>query len=183
MAQIGLKYAKYSPIDAEGDYTGSKILGKIIANKPNVNVAEAKLYANDVVAESVSEVVGGTIEVQLTEITAPTYAEVLGHAYNETTKEVVRNSNDVAPYCGFGRVIVKMVDNAKKYKAEFLTKVKFKESLTEEKTKGESIEFGTPTLNADFFVEEDGTWSRANEFDTLTEAQTYLDGLMAVPTP
>lgn len=183
MAQIGLRYLKYSPIATDGDYTGVKTLGKAIETKVTPNVSEANLYADDSIAESSKVVTGGTVDVTVDEISAQTYAEILGHSYNATTKEVVRNSNDVAPYIGLGRIITKVVNNAQKYKAEFLSKVQFKDSLPDEKTKGESIEFSTPSFSGNFFTLADGTWSKTSEFDTLEEAQTYLDGLMAVPTP
>lgn len=182
MAQIGLKYGKYSPIDEKGNYTGVKTLGKLISSTVTPNVAEASLFGDDAIAESVKIVTGGTVSTNLTEIEPKTYAEVLGHSYNESTNEIVRNSNDTAPYIGFGRVITKMVNNVLKYKAEFLVKVQFKTSLPEEKTKGESIEFGTPTLEGNFFTLDNGTWSRTAEFETFEEAQEYLDELMAVPS-
>lgn len=178
MAQIGLKYLKYSVIDVNGNYTGSKTLGKAISSKVVPNIAEGKLYADDNVAESSKVVTGGTVDVTVDEILDTTYAEVLGHSYNESTKELVRNSNDLAPYVGFGRVITKMVQGVRRYKAEFLVKVQFKSSLPEEKTKGDSIEFSTPSLSGDLFVLDNGTWSKTAEFDTYEEAQEYLNDLM-----
>lgn len=182
MAQIGLKYLKYSPIDTAGKFTGAKTLGRAIETKVTPSVAEGNLYADDTLAESSKVVTGGSVDVKVDEISAQTYAEVLGHAYNQTTKEVVRNSNDVSPYIGLGRIITKIVNNVHKYKAEFLVKVQFKDSLPDEKTRGEGIEFSTPSLSGNFFALADGTWSKTSEFDSLEDAQTYLDGLMAVPT-
>ena len=180
MAQIGLKYLRYSLIDEETNkYTGVKILGKAIETKVAPNIAEGKLFADDNVAESSKIVTGGTVDVTVDDISAETYAEVLGHDYNETTKELVRNSNDIAPYLGLGRIITKMKNGIRKYKAEFISKVQFKSSLPDEKTKGDSIEFATPSLSGDFFVLDDGIWSKTAEFDTEAEAKTYLDELMA----
>lgn len=182
MAQIGLKNIKYSVIDEDGKYTGAKVLGKAISTKVTPSVVEGKLYADDNIAESVAVVTGGTVDVTVDNITATTYAEILGHAYNETTKEVIRNGNSVAPYLGFGRIITKLVNNVLKYKVEFLSKVQFKDSLPEEKTKGESIEFGTPTLNGNFYTLPDGTWSKTAEFDDFTSAETYLNELLSAPS-
>jgi len=179
MAQIGLKYGKYSPIDENGKYTGAKTLGKLISSNVTPNVAESTLFGDDEIAENASVVTGGTVNTNVTEVEPQTYAEVLGHSYNETTNEIVRNSNDVAPFIGYGRVITKIVNNVLRYKAEFLSKVQFKSNLPEEKTKGENIEFGTSTLDGKFFTLPDGTWSRTAEFETVEAAQSYIDELMA----
>ena len=53
------------------------------------------------------------------------------------------------------------------------------------KTKGESIEYNTISIEADLKeLEEEingmkiGTWRKMKTFETLSEAQTYLDGLL-----
>ena len=70
-----------------------------------------------------------------------------------------------------------VVDGVKKHKVEFLCKVKFKDSLPDEKTKGESIEFGTTSLEGTILKLSDGTWSKTKTFLSETEAITYLEGL------
>ena len=66
-------------------------------------------------------------------------ADLLGHTYNKETRNLKRNTNDVAPYIGFGRVITEMVDGVIQYRVEFLYKVKMSEPSQEEDTKGESV--------------------------------------------
>ena len=93
--------------------------------------------------------------------------------------ELVRNANDVAPYVGFGRVVVKMVNGVHKYKVEFLSKVKFSEPSQDDSTKGEKLEFKTTELEGTIATLEDGTWSKSKTFDTQADAIKYLEGLMA----
>jgi hypothetical protein len=74
-----------------------------------------------------------------------------------------------------------MVNGAYKYKVEFLHKVKFSEPSRDETTKGESIEFATPSVEGVVAALGDvnGTWSKSKTFTTKTDALTYLKNLMA----
>ena len=90
---------------------------------------------------------------------------------------------------GFGRVLVKLVNNIKKYKAEFFPIVQFKPFVTDGKTKGDGIEFQTPSVEGTIFSKAetiDGKtkmiWERHKTFDTDEDAQSYLDDLMKAPT-
>jgi phi13 family phage major tail protein len=186
MAQIGLKFLRYSPIGEDGNYTGIKTIAKAVESKVAPNTAEAKLYGDDEIAENVALVSGGTIDITTTDDPDEVFAELLGHSYNEQTKEVVKNDDDNAPYVGFGRIITKLVNNVLKYKAEFYTKVKFKDSIPDAKTKGESIEFATPTLSGNFFPKAEtvegvtkNKWSSTKTCDTFDEAVEYLTALMS----
>ena len=77
-------------------------------------------------------------------------------------------------------MITKLVDGAYKYKAEFLDKVKFKEPAPEDKTKGESVEFGTVELEGMIQVMPSGAWSKSATFATKAEAEAYLDTCFGV---
>lgn len=184
MAQIGLRHFKYSPLDKNGKYTGVNEMVGAIKSTPSLNVAEADLYADDTVVESASEVTKGTLSLTVADDDDAIFAPLLGHDTTEDG-EVLKSSDDVAPYVGFGRVLVKMVNGVKKYKAEFFLKVKFKPFANEGNTKGESIEFQTPTVEGTIYVIDTKVgektlplYERHKTFDTDAEAQAYLDNLM-----
>ena len=113
------------------------------------------------------------MEVDNADIT--TQADLLGHTV--TGNEMVRNANDVAPYVALGRIVTKIVGVQKKYKVEFLNKVKFSEPNQENTTKGESVEFGTTTIEGIVSTLANGDWSKTQTFDSLASAQSYLNGL------
>ena len=106
-----------------------------------------------------------------------TLSALTGHEISEDG-EVIRKDTDIAPYVGFGRIITKVVNGVYKYKVEFLNKVKFKDALPDEKTKGESVEFTTTTLEGTVLKLSDGTWSKTKTFDTYNEAIAYLEELL-----
>lgn len=185
MAKIGLTNFRYATLteaqDGTPTYNGAKKPAKAISCNVEITNNSAMLYADDVLAESDTSFQSGTATIGIDEEDVETMAALLGHTV--TDGEIVRNANDAAPYVGFGRVITKMVNGAYKYKVEFLYKVKFAEPSQENTTKGENLEFSTSEIEGTVAALANGKWSVAKQFDTKEEAITYLEGLMAAPTP
>lgn len=177
MAKIGLKNLRYSLLDENDNVTTPASFGKAVDCKVTIEKNNAELYADDELAESDYSFKKGTIALTVDEDDDTTFAEVLGHKKG-TDGEVVRNADDVAPYVAIGRILTKQVNGVKKFKVEFLHKVKFTEPNADEKTKGESIEFGTSAIEGAVHRLANGDWSKYNTFTEYAEASTYLDGLL-----
>lgn len=180
MAKIGLNNFKYSVLDETEKYNGAKSLGKAVDCKVAIENYTAELYADDTLAESDYTFKKGTVTLTIDEDDDTVFAELLGHKVDVETKEMVRKDTDVAPYVGVGRILTKVVNGVYKYKVEFLPKVKFSEPAQEEQTKGDSIEFKTPTIEGTVTKLADGTWSKTKTFTDKNEAVAYLESLMAV---
>jgi len=185
MAKIGLDNFLYGLLTEAADgtptYGVAKKPGKAISCNVSISNNSAMLYADNALAESDTSFQSGTVTIGLDEYDIETQATLLGHETDNGV--IIRNSNDAAPYVGLGRIVTKMVSGAYKYKVEFLSKVKFAEPSQEDNTKGESVEFGTVEIEGTVATLADGTWSKAQTFDTRTEAVTYLESLFTAPTP
>ena len=187
MATIGLNNFRYSKLtespDGKATYDGAHKPGKAVSCKVSVTNNDATLYADDGLAESDYSFNSATVTMGIDEDDLQTMADLLGHKVtpgdDEASGEIVRNSNDVAPYVGLGRVITKVINGAYKYKVEFLYKVKFSEPSQEDKTKGDKVDFSTVELEGAASTLANGDWSKAKTFDTKQEAITYLEGLLA----
>ena len=182
MAKIGLnnfRYSKLTETDGVASYEGSKKLAKAIDCKVSIENYSAELYADDSLAESDTTFKKGTITLTVDEDDDTVFAELLGHELDDETSEMVRKDTDVAPYVGVGRILTKVINGVYKYKVEFLPKVKFSEPAQEETTKGDSIEFKTPSIEGTVTKLADGTWSKAKTFTSKDEAIAYLESLMA----
>ena len=59
--------------------------------------------------------------------------------------------NDVPIFVGFGHIVPKIINGAKKYKVEFFPKIKLKPFIADAKTKSDSLEFTTPSVEATIF--------------------------------
>ena len=190
MASIGLRTAKYNKID----YTTKKyaalekqsivpILGRLIDAKINEERNSTELRADDIIAEKDTSFKGGTVTITVDDVTDETYADVKGCSISE--KEVTDNSEDIAPEIGYGHIVTKIYKGVKSYKVEFLPRIQITKITADRKTKGESIEYNTVSIEADIMELEEaingmkiGDWKKTETFATLAEAQTYLDGLL-----
>ena len=187
MARIGFKKAKYNKIvgDKYATLTDSKVpvFEKVVDEKfaPEYNTAE--LYANDGLAESDYSFKKGTLSLTVADDDDKLCAELLGNT--DTDGEVTSNIGDTAPEFGYGHIIPKMVGGARKFKVEFFPRVKFTKVTSDNKTRGESVEFSTTAIEGTVLPLETalnglkaGDWEKHQTFDTLAEAETYLDGLL-----
>ena len=184
MATIGLnnfRYAKLLNPESTGDpiYDGAKSPGKAISCEVEVENYEAELYADDVLVESDKSFKKGKATITIDDENLATAANLLGHTFQDG--RIIRKAGDNAPYVGFGRIVMKLVNNVRKYKVEFLYKVKFGEPSVENQTKGEDIEFDTMELEGVITALLNENWSTAKEFDNKDDAKTYLESLMAAP--
>ena len=184
MAKIGLTNFRYSVLTEASDgtpsYAGAIKPAKAVSCSVSVENNDAKLYADDALAESDTSFAGGSVTMGIDEDDLTTMAALLGHTIADG--EMVRNAEDTAPYIGLGRIVTKMVNGAYKYKVEILYKVKFAEPSQENNTKGESVEFGTTEIEGTIAALADGNWSKAKQFDEKDDAIAYLEAAFAAPT-
>ena len=191
MARIGFRKAKYNLIDGDKykALTGSKVpeFEKVVDEKfaPEYNTAE--LYANDALCESDYSFKKGTLSLTVADDEDEFVAAIMGNTVS--TGEVTSSIDDTAPEVGYGHILPKLVNNVKKYKVEFFPRVKFTKVTTDNKTRGESIEFSTTAIEGTVYPLEKavnglavGTWEKHQTFATLAEAETYLDGLLTPTT-
>ena len=189
MANIGLRSAKYNKID----YTTKKyktleeekvpILGRLIDASLSEERNGASLFADDKEVEKDNSFNGATINLTIDDVDDETYADVKGCTITE--KEITENSEDTAPELGYGHIVTKVYNGVKKYKVEFLPRIQITKITADSKTKGGSVEYNTVSIEAKVMelLEEIngmkvGDWKKVQTFETLTEAQEYLDGLL-----
>lgn len=181
MARIGLKNFRYSLLDENEKVKEPKTLGKAIDCKVSLELNSAELYGDDGLCESDYTFNKGTVTITVDDDDDTIIAPLLGHDISEDG-EIVRKDTDVAPYIAFGRILTKIVGGVYKYKVEYLSKVKFKDTMPDEATKGESIEFTTVSIEGSVMRKTDGEWSKSKTFTTYKDASDYLDSLLTATT-
>lgn len=185
MAQIGLRRFRYAPLNADGETYGTvSTLGGAIECKVSLNIANAKLRADDVTKESIDEFIDGAITMGIDDDDDKVFSPLLGEktetyapSEGKETTVYISNSDDVAKYLGFGQVVPKMVNNKRLYKVEWFPKVQFKPYVTDKKTKGDSLEFTTPSIEGTVFTDKDNNWRKRATFDNEEDANVFLDSL------
>ena len=157
MATIGLDKLFYSKIteDANGNesYGIPKSLAKAMTAELSVELAEATLYADDGAAEIVKEFQSGTLTLGIDDIGA-SVAEDLTGAKIDKNHVLISTSEDGGEPVAIGFRAKKANG---KYRYFWLYRVKFGIPATNLTTKGESIEFSTPSI--------EGTVLRRNKVD------------------
>ena len=188
MARIGFKKAKYNLIDNNGKYkalTASAVpeFEKVIDEKFAPEYNSAELYANDALCESDYTFKKGTLSWTVADDNDELIATLLGNTKSET--EITSSIDDIAPEIGYGHIVPKIIGGVKKFKVEFFPRVKITSVTSDNKTKGESVEFSTTAINGTVMPLDTalngmtvGVWEKHQTFDTLSAAETYLDGLL-----
>lgn len=189
MARIGFKQAKYNKIEG-GKYASLKetkvpLFEKVVDEKFAPEYNSAELYANDGLAETDYSFKKGTLSLTIADDDDKLIAELFGSEISAEGGEVTQKITDAAPEFGYGHIIPKMVGGARKYKVEFFPRVKFTKVTSDNKTKGESVEFSTTAIEGTVLPLENtingleaGVWEKHQTFSSLQEAETYLDKLL-----
>lgn len=159
MATIGLDKLFYSKIteDADGNetYATPVSLAKAMSAELSVELAEATLYADDGAAEIVKEFQSGTLTLGIDDIGASVAGDLTG-ATIDKNHVLISTSEDGGTPVAIGFRAKKANG---KYRYFWLYRVKFGIPATNLTTKGESIEFSTPSI--------EGTVLRRNKVDGL----------------
>lgn len=154
---LGLKdlyYAKVTMQDGIENYGEPKKLAEALNADLSVNVAEAKLYADDALSESAKEFVDGALKLGIKELTPEVTADLLGQ---ETDNDgVVWAGDDEPPFVAVG---FRAAKTGGKYKYVWLQKVQFKVPGEKYTTKGESITFNTGEIEGTIYkTKGTGKW-------------------------
>ena len=157
MATIGLDklyYAKITENDNGDETYGTPTqLAKAMTAELSVELAEATLYADDGAAEVVKEFQSGTLTLGIDDIGVQVAQDLTG-AKIDNNKVLISASEDGGEPVAIG---FRAKKSNGKYRYFWLYKVKFGIPATNLTTKGESIEFSTPSI--------EGTVTRRNKVD------------------
>ena len=168
MAYIGLRKPIVGVRKSFGVYEAPYAFGKAIGITVTPNYAEGSLYADDIQAEYDKEFISA-------DTTLNTRDSVFGHKMNEN--EVVFSADDESNYVGVGWISVEKIDGVRSYTGNFMPKVKYTEPEESYSTKGENIEYNTPSITGKALAEEeDNHWKYCESFKTAQEALDYVYG-------
>jgi phi13 family phage major tail protein len=178
MASIGLKRFRYAILAADGTTYGTvKTMAGAISSSVSLNIPEATLYSDDATTEYVTGFQSATITLGIDEDDDTIFAEILGKTISTETDVVTSSVDDTPPYVGFGHIVTKLVNNVPLFKVEWFPKVKFKPFIPDANTRGESIEFGTPSVEGLILANVEGVWEKHQTLASESAASTALDGL------
>ena len=176
---LGLKdlyYAVCTEADGAESYGTPKKMAEAMSADLSVKTADGSLYADDTLSESVTEFASGTLKLGIKDLTPEVLAELLGQAVDKNSV-VWAGKEDEPPYVAVG---FRAKKTGGKYRYVWLLKAKFKVPSEKYETKGESIKFNTPDIEASFTTrKKDNLWKA--DFVGTEESAAAKTWFTAVP--
>lgn len=194
MAFIGMRHVVGAAITAHTDgseptYDTGFDVGKAISGNLTINRANNDLYADDVIAESDNSIVSMELELGVDDLSEDTQASMglIKKVTGTGTGAVTTYYDTSAPAkdIGIGYERVRRKNGQTKYQGVWVYKSKFSKNNENTQTKGENIEWQTPTVTgkcAGIYIDTSGeaTFRKIQNFDTAAACEAWLDGLAGI---
>lgn len=165
---IGLSNVVYSLLNADPSSglatyeTAVRVPGAISA-KVNPNSSMDTLFAEDGPFETASTIGQISVELNVADLNLDTQAAFLGHSVAGGI--LIRKGSDVPPWIALG---FKTLKTNGKYRYTWLAKGKFSAPQQDNQTKGDKIQFQTPTITGSFVQRDcDAEWQRHIDQDHI----------------
>ena len=195
MAMIGMRHVVVSQLDGHTDgseptYKNSgKIAGGAISGNLNITRNDNDLHYDDVVGETDNGITAMSLELGLDDLLEDVQAYMLGTKTQGTGDDIVYvETSAAAPYVGIGYIRVRRKNGVTKYQAVWYYKVQFGLTTENSQTKGQSIEWQTPTITgkcSGIHVDNSGeaAFRKKKVFDEESAAVTWLNNLAHYTAP
>ncbi len=175
MAYVGLRKPIIAVMQPEGGYGEPFACGKAIGITVTPSFAEASLYADDIQAEYDKEFKYADVTMNTSTLPLEAHERMFGHKIGGNSEsEINYNANDEQSYVGMGWISSEKIDGKRKYVGNFLNKAKFSEPSEDYSTKGDNIEYKTPSISGRALALDNGDWKKADSFETEKEAVAYV---------
>lgn len=183
MASIGLKYLAWAkmatePVDAVPTFAPGKVIGKAVSTQLTITRAEGELYADDMLAEYISEFASADLTAEVDNIDLADQAAMYGARYEG--EEFQAAPEDTPPYAGIGGYQVLIVHGARKYRAYIFPKTRAAIPDWTGTTKGSSISFGTQPISMKIMAPNYGPWYYLRDFTTEAAAKAHVDTMLNI---
>ncbi len=177
MAYIGLAKPTIAKLteSSSDTYSGAFQCGKAIQIDITPNYAEGSVYGDNGTAEYDKEFIDADVSLNTTSLPIEAHEMMFGHTVGEDDSSVTFKGTDDGGYVGFGFYVTAKTNGVRSYEASWLYKVKFSEGASTYRTKGDAIEYQTPTLTGKAMVNSAGIWKDVEIFDTEAEALEWIN--------
>lgn len=170
----GIKVAQYNNVNGTITYGTPMSAGGAMTVNLEIRYAEGRLYAESKLAEYMKSATGGTISLATKYIPEETKALLFGAttttASESTPATVTYGAKDNGKYVGVGFYAPAMVDGVQKFACAFIAKCLFGAPAMNYQTKGENIQFETPTTTGEFLPDDSASETMIVTATTDTEA-------------
>ena len=196
MAFIGMRHVVMAKVashtaGAEPTYSAGMVAGKAITGNLTINRNNNPLYADDVIAEDDNGITSMDLELGLDDLLedVQAYMGLLKEVSTGTGTAAVTTyyeNSAAADEVGVGYIRVRRKNGATTFQGIWIYKALFSKNSENSQTKGETIEWQTPTVNGrcmGLSVDSTGeaTFRKIRNFTSEDDAVEWLDGLAQIP--
>lgn len=174
MAEFGANH----PCFKQDEKNAGVILGKLVSANLTVSLASGELFADDGLAEQLSEFASGSIAMETDDLTDENAAEVYGCKVDDGV--VTFNKNDTCPRGCLAYYKVLMRNGVKFFKSYFYPRVRAALGNDNAQTRGSSITFNTVQTTFTVMADDNGDWRLWETFSTAAEAAAWCEQKCAV---
>lgn len=182
MATIGLRYAVAAPIKTETrgqdiEYDKGAVVGRAISANISWERNNTPLNADDMEVANDNSVVGGSIDFNIDTIVAEGRKLLFGDYEDETNEGEWEDETDSAPYVGFGFFcsVLNTKTNKTEFQAMWLHKVQFGQTSETYQTKGQNVQYQTPTVTGNIM----GVYNNTDEKPRVRRRKTFASAAEA----
>lgn len=190
--------ANYAATGKSTTYSNGIVAGAAVEYTASWTTSEANnLYADNGVKESEAGTFqSGELTLGTSDLTQDVSKLILGlkettfsYGQSKEATELVYDDDMKNPYLGFGIIELHQNDDKDEYRAVFLPKVRFALPENTATTKGETVEWQTPSITATIMrsEQEDSNykhpWMLDAWFETESDAIEYLKAKLGVTQP
>lgn len=156
MAFVGLKYAAFAPLISETPgqlptYGHGVVVGKMIGADITYTRNSEALYADDAMSESDNSMTGGTISLNLDDISDEANVAMLGMIHDEARDEY-DETDTPSPNGGFGYIRVRSLRNKVDYIGFWIYKTQLAIASESASTKAQNVNWQTPTVTGNIMA-------------------------------
>jgi len=177
MAKFGARYPAFKPSGAEKGV----VIGKLVAANLTVNLASGELYADDILAEQLSQFASGNVAMETDDMVDEVASVVYG--CKVVDKTVTYNINDVAPRGGLAYYVPLRRSGTPGYKGIYYPQASASLGNDNTQTRGSSITFQTTNTAFTIFADEKGDWRETETLESADDAIAWINGKCDIETP
>jgi len=169
MAEFGANYPCFKANDA---VTGV-VIGKLVSANLTVNLASGELFADDGLAEQISEFASGSLAMETDDLVDASASAIYGCTVSGG--EVTYNKEDTPPEGVLAYYKVLLRNGVKYYKAFYYPRVRAALGNDNAQTRGSSITFQTANTTFTVFTDDNGDWRKTKTFENVADAIAYVN--------
>ncbi len=169
MAEFGAKYPCFKKNTGTG---AGVVLGKLVTANLTVNLASGELYADDGLAEQLSQFANGSLAMETDNMADSVASEIYGATVADGV--VTYKSTDTPPEGTLAYYKTLMVNGERKYRAYVYPRAKAAIGNDNAQTRGSAITFQTTQTTFTIMENPNSDWRKTKECETEADAIAYV---------